>query len=81
MNWTTTVPSKEGFYWVKCRGEMSGKEYIQVAKFYSSQRNNVVDMVYLEGDNYGVRPSQMSIRCNPSNIEQYSDQPIKQPEG
>ena len=79
MNWTTNIPSIKGFYWVKCRGMMSGNEYIQVAKFYSSQMNNIVDMCYLEGENYSVRHSQMSVRCNPANIEAYSDKPLNIP--
>ena len=79
--WTIRVPTIEGFLWVKCKAGMTGNEYIQVAKFYSSQCNDVVDMVYLEGDNYAVRPSSMSVRCNPANIFEYSDRPIEQPEG
>jgi hypothetical protein len=72
MKWTKTIPTTEGFYWVKCRGMLSGNEYIQVAKIYSSDpKSNVVNTVVMEGDTF---------RIQHTNIEWYSDSPITPPE-
>ncbi len=53
MKWSPYIPTLAGFYWVKCKGELSGKEYVQVAKVYKCLKDSTgVDTLYLEGDNY-----------------------------
>lgn len=48
--WSPYFPILEGFYWVKCVGILSGKEYIQVAKIYKMNAKSLC--MFLEGDNY-----------------------------
>ena len=73
MKWTPYAPTLPGFYWVKCVGLTSGKEYLQVAKVYYSNKENEdkhLVTIYLEGENFST---------NSANITQYSNLPIPIP--
>jgi hypothetical protein len=74
MKWIPYAPILPGFYWVKCKGITSGKEYIQVAKVYSSNPSyQNPNTVYVEGENFGINSCTI-------NITHYSDSPIPFPE-
>lgn len=52
ISWTTKHPKQEGFYWVKVRGELSGRVYDHIVKVYEAAPNNV--LVFYDGDNYRI---------------------------
>jgi hypothetical protein len=70
------MPILPGFYWVKCRGILSGNEYIQVAKVYQTKKDGPIDCVFLEGGNFEIREDRTS-----ANITHFSNFPIYPPEG
>ena len=74
MKWTPYAPILPGFYWAKCKSIMSGKEYLQVVKVYSTD-GGPINMAYIEGDNYEIKKS----ICT-ANITHFSDVPIAMPE-
>lgn len=74
MRWIPYAPTLPGFYWVKCVGLTSGKEYLQVAKVYYSNKeteSKSLVTIYLEGENFST---------NSVNVTHYSDIPIPLPE-
>ena len=71
MKWTPYAPILSGFYWVKYVGLFGGKEYVSVAKVYTSHNKKIINMVYFDdGD----------ISTDSANITHYSDIPIPFPE-
>lgn len=51
--WTTAKPNVEGFYWCKCRGQLSGKIHTTVVAVY---RPNATDglRVFWDGENFSI---------------------------
>jgi hypothetical protein len=72
MKWTSDDPSRPGFYWVKCKGLTTGKEYLQITQVYASTKDGPTDTLYLDADNYKLKEVIF--------ITHYSDEPIPQPE-
>lgn len=48
--WCKERPTKAGYYWVKIRGELSGKVYEHIVKVYEVQ--STVAFVFYDGENY-----------------------------
>ena len=63
MRWTTNKPTKDGFYFVKCIGQLSGNKFETVVKVY-----NDCTRVFYDGDNYMI---------NESVFVEWSDVPIE----
>ncbi len=60
MTWTKTLPTQEGFYWVKAVGELSGRQYTTVVKVYDSVPPAYRHMrkpelrVFCDGENFNL---------------------------
>jgi hypothetical protein len=65
MRWTTNKPTKDGFYFVKCIGRLSGNMYETVVKVYDNCKK-----VFYDGDNYWITDSVFTA---------WSDTPIEPP--
>lgn len=50
--WTKDIPCKEGWYWVKRIGILSGNIVIGPGKLYRRQKNKPELTVFIDGDNY-----------------------------
>lgn len=58
MHYTTKLPTKSGFYFVKVEGQLSGKVYETVVNVYSTDPNvSTPNTVFWDGDNFRLGDS------------------------
>ena len=65
MKWTNKKPTIDGFYFVKCVGQLSGNKFTTVVKVY-----NDCSSVFFDGENYTL---------NDDAFLEWSDVPIDPP--
>ena len=66
LEYTTTLPTKVGFYFAKCVGMMSGKAYETVVKVYSTVPGVATpNCIYAEGDNHSIDSDQFTAFAGP----------------
>jgi hypothetical protein len=53
--WTKEKPTKEGYYWVCSKGQLSDKEYTHPVHVYSSKKNGIIDIVFSDGENFNIK--------------------------
>ena len=72
MAWSKKPPIEEGYYWVKAKGALSGKEYIHPVRVYKSNRDlKVPNTIFSDGDNFHIKDCDM--------FSEWWDEPIKMP--
>ena len=67
MSWSKNIPKIEGYYWVKAKGQLTGKDYVHPVHLYKSNGQfKEPNTVFSDGENFSVN--------NDMFIEWYSEQ-------
>ena len=53
--WTRNPPKKEGYYWVKAAGQLTGKEYIHPVHVYEGVKGSGEWRIFSDGENFGEK--------------------------
>ena len=52
--WTKESPKKEGYYWVRTKGALSGRDRVCPVHAYCSHKDGIVNTVFFDGENFAV---------------------------